>query len=456
MPDFDELRAKYPVFSYDSFSVERQADGITVRFEFSVDGLCRFSPQTTVKTDNLEIVNAFDSPAAKEILFSLGLVEAVSYWKATCSPTIRVRCGSLTEADRQWWKKLWFNGLGEFFYRNGIDADFDAFVSIECDEAERAEGKNEEFICRDINIIPIGGGKDSAVTLELMKGSREKNLMFTVNDQPARTQTALAAGYGEDKIIRTYRTIDKNLLDLNSRGFLNGHTPFSAIVAFLACYCGYLTGARSIILSNESSANEANLSGASVNHQYSKSYEFESDFTAYVASHFSCGIRYFSLLRPFNELQIAKQFAAHRQYHSVFRSCNAGSKKNIWCCSCAKCLFVFIILSPFLPRQELEAIFGCNMLDKRELETDFDGLCGINELKPFECVGTVSEVRCALNKALEKYEAPRPCLLERYAEKSAWADDIGAALGEFNEKINIPQEFMPCVREMFDYVSATD
>lgn len=107
---------------------------------------------------------------------------------------------------------------------------------------------------------------------------------------------------------------------------MNGHTPFSAIVAFLSFYTAYLIGAEHIVLSNESSANEGNLSGASVNHQYSKSFAFEHDFQQYAHKNLMPDIHYFSLLRPFNELQIAKYFAALPQYHAVFRSCNAGSK----------------------------------------------------------------------------------------------------------------------------------
>ena len=113
---------------------------------------------------------------------------------------------------------------------------------------------------------------------------------------------------------------------------INGHTPFSAIVAFLSLYCTYLIGGEYIVLSNESSANSGNIEGREVNHQYSKSYRFENDFTEYVGENLLSGIRYFSLLRPFSELQIAKQFALLPQYHKVFRSCNRGSKKNIWCC----------------------------------------------------------------------------------------------------------------------------
>jgi hypothetical protein len=282
-----------------------------------------------------------------------------------------------------------------------------------------------------------------------------------VNDQPARSESVIAAGYSEKDIIKVYRTIDRELLQRNEEKFLNGHTPFSAIVAFLSYYCAYITGADNIILSNESSANEANVVDTVINHQYSKSYEFESDFRDYVKRNFSSNINYFSLLRAFNELQIAKQFAVFKKYHSIFKSCNKGSKENIWCGTCAKCLFVYIILSPFLEREELIKIFGCDMLEKESLRNEFEGLIGVSKEKPFECIGTVEEVCCALEMTAKRYIASGielPFLLKNYMknQKNDYGRSQAELLSEFNEENNIPEKFKKYVAEMYDYVSGTD
>ncbi len=336
---FSLFREQYKTFTYENYHISRDEEYITVSFDFKIDGLCEFHPQTKIKIAEESCLNDFSSPTAQNIVFSLGMVELVSYWKTACPKNVIVKCGSLSDRQKEFWKQLYFGGLSEFFYINGIDADKETFMTLVCDE-EPAAAAELCYNTAGINLIPVGGGKDSAVTAELLKPFGKKNKFFTVNDQPARTETVVAAGYGEGDIIRTYRTIDKNLLELNKKGFLNGHTPFSAIVAFLSLYCAYLIGGEYIVLSNESSANSGNIEGREVNHQYSKSYRFENDFTEYVGENLLSGIRYFSLLRPFSELQIAKQFALLPQYHKVFRSCNRGSKKNIWCCKCAKCLFV--------------------------------------------------------------------------------------------------------------------
>lgn len=454
--NYTDLRKDFPVFRYKSYSLTGDDDNIYISYDFETEGLTSFRPEIRIDKRDLPIINDFDSPIGRKIIFSLGMVEAVSYLKATCSPIMKVECGYLDEDSRNWWKKLYFGGLGEFFFRNGIDASFDDFLTIDC-SGEDIDTTDEKAEFSSYSVVPVGGGKDSAVTAELVKKEHPEILFFTVNSQKARTDTVLSAGYGEKDIIKTYRKISPELLELNKQGFLNGHTPFSAIVAFLSLYCAYLTGSKNIILSNEASANESNIAGSNVNHQYSKSYEFEKDFTEYAAKNIFDGIRYFSILRPFNELQIAAEFCRHESYLYNFRSCNAGSKNNVWCCKCPKCLFVYGILSAFLPQEKLTDIFGENMLDKPEMEADFDGLVGLSPVKPFECVGTVSEIKYAIAvcaKKLLKEEKALPLLVKKFTEKF----DIDKILeepimNEFNEINNIPQEFQSAVKEMYSYVS---
>lgn len=453
---FLALQKQYPVFSYDDFSIERAGTRLRLTFSFSVEGLCRFAPTTEIETENLTLLNDPQGPLARRFVFALGLVELISYWKAACPRRVEVRAGALTEEDVRFWKKLYFRGLSEFFYRNGIQTNEQDFMElVSCPKAPDAAPDAAPFRTAGLRLVPVGGGKDSCVTAALLADAPEKNLFFTVNDQKARTDTVLAAGYTPDAVVRAYRTIDPGLLALNARGFFNGHTPFSAIVAFLSAYCAYLVGATDIVLSNESSANDANIAGTEVNHQYSKSYAFERDFAAYCARVLTPDIHYFSLLRPFNELQIAKRFAALEQFHDTFRSCNRGSKQNVWCGKCSKCLFVFSILSPFLDYDRLCAIFGGDLLDDPALTADFDGLCGFLPVKPFECVGTPSELCAALWMTADRFQkAGRalPCLLRRFTEKAVRTDD--RPLLDWNDEHNIPAAFLPAVKEMYRFVAA--
>ena len=453
---FNEFREKYSEFLYRDYHIEvEHGEYVKLTYDFEVPGLSEFHPSTKIRTSNLNIINNPNSESAKRIAFSLGLVELVSYWKIACPKNVKILCGYLNEKECDWWKKLYFGGLGEFFFKNNIKTTFEDFMHMESKGIPQKA--HDSYVSAGFNIVPVGGGKDSNVSMELTKAFSDKVYCFTVNDQPAREESAACAGYTDERMIRTYRTLDKNMLELNKQGYLNGHTPFSAIVAFLSLYCAYLIGAENIILSNESSANESNIEGMAVNHQYSKSYEFEKDFCDYSKNYIGAPIHYFSLLRPFNELQIAKKFASLKKYNKVFKSCNVGSKKNIWCCNCAKCLFVYIILSPFMTRLELKEIFNEDLLDRQDLKEIFDGLVGFTTVKPFECVGTHEEINAALKATAEKYlrdSESLPYLLEYYYEKVDHENsDYPRLLNDFNEENGVPEKFMPAVKDMYALVS---
>mgnify|MGYP003296145012 CR=1 FL=1 len=194
----------------------------------------------------------------------------------------------------------------------------------------------------------------------------------------------------------------KEVLELNKQGYINGHTPFSSMLAFLSYFIADVMGKKYIALSNESSANESNVEGEKINHQYSKSVEFENDFRYYAGKYLKRNTEYFSFLRPLNELQIAMAFAKFEKYHNIFKSCNVGSKGEQWkwCCDCPKCLFVYIILSPFLYKEKLVNIFGEDLFERQDLLKTFIELTGNGETKPFECVGTYEEVCFAISKTI--------------------------------------------------------
>ncbi|MCL2194847.1 MAG: hypothetical protein FWB76_02735 [Oscillospiraceae bacterium] len=436
MSRFNALRLQHPVFHYHSYAIEPQDEQILLRFHFSIDGLGEFCPTTTIDTRNLTACNALDSPLAQDLVFSLGLVELISYWKCACPPEIVIHCGHLNRDEIDWWKRLWYHGLGEFFYRNEITTNFDEFARVRC-EAPVLPRAASDFHSAELSLVPIGGGKDSCVSLHLLSEMKRKLMGFTVNDQPARTETFAAAGYSPEQMLRTHRQIDPMLLRVNAQGYLNGHTPFSAIVAFLGLFCAYLIGADELVLSNEASANEPSVLGTDVNHQYSKSYAFECDMNAYIRRRFALPIQYFSLLRPFNELQIAKQFSALTRYHETFKSCNVGSKQNVWCARCAKCLFVYLMLAPFLSSAQTDKIFGENLLELQELSGELQGLLGQTAEKPFECVGTVAEAKAAVRALSGDTSATKSLLCE------------------WNAEHNLPPAFRSITERMHDYVSTT-
>ena len=437
MTMYNRFRNEYPTFNYNGYEIS-EIDGIyKIEYSFEIEGLSEFNPVWTFKKGESLLT---DDSTFENMVFNLGMVELVSYWKLTCSPVVNVKCGNLTDKQIEWWKKLYFNGLGECFYLNGIEDTVDDFMNINCTSFKTfAPPVNKPYKgC----LVPIGGGKDSIVSLGVLEGNREDNYCYIINPRGATLNTVQTAKY-EDKTIVANRTLDSRMLELNKKEFINGHTPFSAIVAFSALIAAYINNVKYIALSNESSANESTVEGSYVNHQYSKSFEFEKDFNDYEKQYIQSGIYYFSLLRPLSEYQIAGLFARNKEFYKVFRSCNAGSKLDIWCGNCPKCLFVFIIMSPFISPGELCEIFGSNLFEKESLRDDFTKLIGMLPEKPFECVGSRDEINFALCETIKKYDK-LPLLLDYYITTDVYKTykDKTNPYNDYYETTNLlPDEF---------------
>lgn len=444
------LTEKYPEFIYDSYRIFECNGKIGFEFNFIQSNEIKFKPSWVLPFDYGKYAESENKAFIDYLVFHIGMVELISYWKACCSPTVRIKCGALDTKQILWWKKLYFNGLGEFFYRNGITADIDGFMNIICDY-NGAVPQLSAVPRISGNLIAVGGGKDSVVSLEKLSYSFDENDCFIINAHGASLRTAKTAGYGDEKIISLTRKLDRRLIELNNEGYLNGHTPFSAIVAFSSYLTAFLAGKKYIVLSNESSANEVYVKDTTVNHQYSKSVEFENDFRDYAAKYLAFGCEYFSLLRCWNEWRIVKEFAKSEKYFDVFNSCNLGSKSNdwTWCCACSKCLYIYIMLSPFVSADRVKRIFGKNLLDDENMLEFLDGLVCDNFDKPFECIGTRAEINAALSMSVEQYgdKEKLPLLLRVYYEKYYKPCDYTYVDKFFDNSNNIPQEFLTRLME---------
>lgn len=316
---------------------------------------------------------------------------------------------------------------------------------------ERAIGEEDPRTYHG-NLIPVGGGKDSFVSLELLKGMKADNDAFVIGRVPSAIHSAEAAGYTGVHLIQAERSLDPRMLEFNKQGYLNGHTPFSALAAFASCLTAVIYGRKYVCLSNEASANESTIHGSKVNHQYSKTFEFEQNFTRYLSKYVTDQVHYFSLLRPLSELQIMSIFATLKQYHSVFRSCNVGQKEEKWCGHCAKCLFVCIMLSAFLKDEDLLNIFHADMLNDETMQDLFEQLTGILDDKPFECVGTREEVNVAIAMSIRHHEAsgtPLPKLYEYYKGTSYYESFRNRTLDYqmWNRENQVPAEYAELIHE---------
>lgn len=360
--------------------------------------LPRFSPARQAASAELEH-RLYD-----QLLLMLG----VSYWKLYCPGAIDTGAVTLTAPQATFWNTVYTKGLGEFFYKNKID--FRGLVQF----PYRGTSSPAPVSCPadDRCLVQLGGGKDSVVTSELLVRQKRPFVFACLNPKPVHERMAKLIG---NPLVTAKRVIDPRLLELNRMGDVyNGHVPISAIYAFVDLILAALGGYRYIIASNEESANYGNVTylGDQINHQWSKSSEFEQLFIDYVARFITSDITYFSLLRPLTEIHIVKLFAGFPKYFGVFTSCNtnfriAKEPARLWCGACPKCAFVFLLLAAYLPRQMVFEIFGKDLFTDFSLLSTFKALLGLGAFKPFECVGTPAESRFALWTVMEKdtYEA---------------------------------------------------
>jgi len=240
--------------------------------------------------------------------------------------------------------------------------------------------------------VPVGGGKDSSVTLDLVKQINAPLTALSVGYHRAIEDIVSAANV---PLIHIKRYLSPNLFQLNKDGALNGHVPITGILSFIFVIAGIVYGFDTVVMSNERSASIGNLdiNGFEVNHQWSKSEEFEMSFRELLKCEILNDFRYFSLLRPFSELFIANLFSKRTSYHPHFSSCNNAYKikeeriKTKWCGKCDKCRFVFLILAPFLSPKAMVDIFGANLFEQEAQLSGFEKLLGLGDQKPFECVG---------------------------------------------------------------------
>lgn len=440
---FNNLRKKYSEFIYEKYEISLDKKNIKIKYYFNIPGLTTFNPEIKINKEHLEL--NYDEKYLEYLVFQIGLIELISYVKVTCSKNIIVKAGYINEEQILFLKKLYYNGLGEFLYINGINiAKADLFNIVCQHDEEKLPIVNFQSTG---NLISVGGGKDSCVSLEILR-NEPNNSCFIINPKKPSLESCYQAGYKDKDIIKVERILDKKIIELNNQGFLNGHTPFSALIAFISYLCAYLLRKKNIILSNENSANEPTVIGTSINHQYSKTYEFENDFNSYMNKFIKLEINYFSLLRGLSEFNIARLFSNYKKYHSVFRSCNLGSKNSNWnwCCNCPKCLFVYVILSPFLSLEECIKIFGEDLYARDDLLKTFLEILGYAKTKPFECVGTYEEARYAVSLVISNYKDNLPYLLEYYKQNFTLELKNNSIL-KYNENNNLTEYYNNLVKE---------
>jgi UDP-N-acetyl-alpha-D-muramoyl-L-alanyl-L-glutamate epimerase len=361
-----------------------------------------------------------DIERVQGLLSLLHWVAGVSYFKTALPRQVACESGTPPPAVASLLEALYSEGLGELAYTNGLrgllrpgfprspragGGDRQP-ARADARRASGAHGSGPADASLDRVLVPIGGGKDSAVALEIVRRSGVELSLFSIGDAPPIARTAAVAGLPH-LIVR--RTLDPGLAGLNAAGAINGHIPITAIVSCVALLTAALNGFDAVAMANERSASAGNVvwDGVEVNHQFSKGLRAERLLSAALdelphAGTGAPGPALFSLLRPASELAIARAFARMEQYHGAFTSCNAifridpALRASSWCCDCPKCRFVFLALAPFSEPAHLREVFRRDLLDEDDQFDGFALLTATGGHKPFECVGEEQESLAAM------------------------------------------------------------
>ncbi len=405
-------------------------------FSFSFDNEVHFTERIDFACDWFTPIQHIDLEIMNNLLSHLSLALWISYYKLCPTEKIIIENWFLDDEQKQFRNEFYVNGLWEYFYKNEISPKW------LCQFVNAKSTTDFSFLWKKFMptkqqaMVAIWGGKDSLVSVEYVKKSWLPYSTVTFGKDYLLHQMV------SDKIdaprLVIERTMDEQLFAMNDAGYYNGHVPISGIIAFVLITAAYIYDYNLIVMSNEKSASEWNtvLDWVDINHQWSKSLDFELAFGKYLKHAMTNNVQYFSLLRWMYEIKIAELFAKYPHYFDVFSSCNTnfklledsertlGSTNNNnlrRCNNCPKCAFVYAILRPFVTKDQAKIIWGEELFEKKELLTTFKELLGIEGIKPFECVGTNEEVVLGLKKSMDlwndTYHESLPIVLAMFAQE---------------------------------------
>ncbi len=457
-------------FVFTDYSISK--DSNTVIFRYRVD----FTDKTKETFEEKLILpkatpHKITDNTAQKILRNLHLIIGISYYKLFLPREIVLENNFLDSQSAEFWNSVYTKGLGEFFYKNKIDyrglvkfpflssqpinvrlatsqdvAGMDSFGQ----QDGRGSDKSDEDDKKSV-LVGIGGGKDSILVADMLKKAGYE-IQTTYKKNPI--MESVAKLFSESPL-EVWRELDTKMLQLSETNEVyNGHIPISAIYAFVLILYGYLYDYRFAVVGNEKSSNYGSIKylDEEINHQWSKSKEFEDLFSDYIKLSVSeVQVEYFSLLRPFYEIEIVKRFCELPQYFHIFSSCNRNFKiidpqlDKLWCGECPKCAFVYSLMAAFLQKEKLSAIFGENLFAKESLLDSYRELLGIKAIKPFDCVGTPEEVKTAFYMASQKGEYKDDVIMKMFESEVLpnlnRIEELKKEVFSYGDDSNIPEQF---------------
>ncbi|QIB64713.1 hypothetical protein [Kineobactrum salinum] len=320
-----------------------------------------------------------------------------SFFKMSDFESVKIETSPLDSDTIEFFEIFLLKGLAEFRFLQGLNPSRRVRVIA---ESGNAPVELPTARVSDKLIMLNGGGKDTIVAAELLLACQQPFTWVSVNPDDTKRKVIEVSG-NLDALELSFKA-DLRMHRLSRYQW--GHVPFAGICAALGAVVAILTGSRYVASGNEASANFGNVlfRGEPVNHQYSKSFEFEKGFAEFIKRCICSDLEVFSILRPFHDVQLAMLFSNMTKYHSHFISCNRKIKQGVWCKECPKCAFTALALYPFVKKEGIVTIFGEDILRTPVIQAHILKLVS-GGIKPWECVGTLEESRLALSLVLQAY-----------------------------------------------------
>ncbi len=385
----------------------------SIEFHFKCETYGKFCEVITLP-EKANLAAHSNDTTLNQLLDIMAAYLGVSYYKLSAEKQITFNFPYFENTIKSI-EALYTKGLGEFYVRNKLEYPPHLEFSYSAKKTKNRNPATHTKKKENCATVAFGGGKDSHVSISLLENLGIKHELISV--VLAKSVQNTLQKLSHKNVIFIKRKIDPKLIVLGkeSKGY-NGHIPITAINSIILSVYSYLTGNEWVIFSNERGASVPTMHHGAheINHQYSKSIEFERLFKDSIKEICGNKLQYFSMLRPFSELWIAAYLAKNALIaHKYFSSCNRnfifkGHNKleagERWCGTCSKCVYTAIITAPHLPKEDFLNIFGDNILnDPENIQTAKD-LCGIGTRKPWECVGDFIDTAAALFSLSSKEE----------------------------------------------------
>ena len=408
------------------------------RLEFSDGTDLKF--KETIVLPKIPRLEKIPSDLIGRILTDVHIVLGMSYYKMYCPSSLHIK--AFPKAAGEFWSEVYKKGLGEFWYRNNLDPARSPKFSID----EQAKNVSWKLPRKNRALIGIGGGKDSIVAAELLRGMKYDITSFVVETQRESKVVNDVLRQVGAPVLKIRRILDEKLFAALP-GTYEGHIPVSAIYAFLGIFAAVCYDYTYVVVGNARSSDFGNViyQGQSINHQWSKTEEFEVLLQNYTRLFLTPDITYFSPLRAFYEIRIARIFTQYEQYFPYFSSCNRNfkvyqnEKPKRWCGKCPKCAYVYLLLSAFLPKKKILSIFEQDLFANKELLPLYQDILGFGTMKPFDCVGRFEESQAALY--LVSRRNPQVPVVKKFFNQIKNPEALGEMVMKTNDAPFTPARF---------------